>query len=107
MTFYRLNDGEVHLYVWQKSDGGVSCNEFTSCVVNYINMLPDGVKHVILVFDCCACQNKNCVLSSALRDISKVGNRVVEQLYLERDHIRIEADSIHAQLDQLFQRAVV
>jgi hypothetical protein len=107
MTFYRLNDGETHLYVWDESEGGVSSNEFTSCVVHYISALPENVKHVIIISDGCAYQNRNKVLSSALRDVSRSQGRVIEQLILERGHTMMEVDSVHAQLDRLFKNAVI
>jgi hypothetical protein len=107
MTFYRLNDSEVDLYVWNESDGGVSCNEFVSCITHYISMLPTEVTRVILISDGCAYQNRNRVLSSGLWDLSKLQNIVIEQLYLERGHTMMEADSVHAQLDRMFKRAII
>jgi hypothetical protein len=107
MTFYRLTDGEVHLYVWDESEGGVTSNEFTSCIVHYISALPENVKHIIIISDGCAYQNRNRVLSSALRDISRSQDRVIEQLILEKGHTMMEVDSVHAQLDRLFKHAVI
>ena len=57
MTFYRLNDGDVHLYVWHEANGNVSSNEFTSCVIDYIKHLPAQVNNIILISDGCAYQN--------------------------------------------------
>jgi hypothetical protein len=105
MTFYRLNDGEVDLYIWNESDGHVSCNEFVSCIVHYVSMLPEEVTRVILISDGCAYQNRNRALSSGLRDLSK--SIVIEQLYLERGHTMMEADTVHAQLDRTFKHAVI
>nr|CAI5836599.1 unnamed protein product [Callosobruchus analis] len=35
-TIYVLNDKKVALYVWHEANGGVSSNEFTSCVIDYL-----------------------------------------------------------------------
>ncbi len=107
LTIYRLNDSAVHLYVWHEADGGVTSNEFTSCISDYIRMLPATVTRVILISDGCAYQNRNRVLASCLRDISLQGNRVIEQLYLEKGHTMMEADSVHSTLDKLFKSAVI
>lgn len=107
MTFYRLNDGDVRLYVWDESNGNVTANEFTSCVIHYISMLPASVTHVILISDGCAYQNRNRILSSALRNISQSQSRIIEQLILERGHTMMEADTVHAQLQTLFDHSVI
>lgn len=38
-TIYRLNDKDVTLYVWHEGNGSVSANEFTSCIIQYIDTL--------------------------------------------------------------------
>lgn len=39
-TIYKLNDHDVTLYVWNKTDGNVTANEFTTCIINYVDNLP-------------------------------------------------------------------
>jgi hypothetical protein len=102
-TFYKLNDGHVTLYVWHEGDGGVTCNEFTSCVTDYIKKLPRSVNRCILISDGCAYQNRNKVLSSSLRDLSFDREIEIEQLYLERGHTMMECDSVHSTLEQIFK----
>ena len=34
-TIYELNNSDVTLYVWNETDGCVTYNEFTSCIVDY------------------------------------------------------------------------
>ena len=103
-SFYKLNDGSVTLYVWNESSGGVTANEFTSCVTDYIRNMPDVVEHVILISDGCSYQNRNRVLSSALADISKMKNITVEQLILEKGHTMMEVDSVHATLENIWSK---
>lgn len=57
-TIYKLNDHDVTLYVWNESDGNVTANEFTTCIINYIDNLPSEVSEVVLISDGCNYQNK-------------------------------------------------
>jgi len=103
-TIYRLNDKAVNLYVWHEGNGGVTCNEFTSCIVDYISCEEHkSVSHFVFISDGCGYQNRNKVLSSALANLAAEKNITIEQLYLERGHTMMEADSVHATLDQLFK----
>ena len=43
------------------------------------------------------------MLSSALAQLATEKKVAIEQLYLERGHTMMEADSVHATLDQLFK----
>jgi len=108
-TIYRLNDKAVSLYVWHEGNGGVTCNEFTSCIVDYISKCCEQHKstHFVLISDGCGYQNRNKVLSSALARLAAEKKVVIEQLYLERGHTMMEADSVHATLDQLFKAAEI
>lgn len=38
-TIYGLNNGNVTLYVWHEGQGGVSANEFTSCIIDFLETL--------------------------------------------------------------------
>lgn len=100
-TIYRLNDGRADLYVWHEGDGGVTANEFISCIVSYIESLPDVVKHIILISDGCGYQNRNKSLCSALSDLAKRKQITIEQLILEKGHTMMECDSVHSTLDQV------
>jgi len=100
-TIYRLNDAAVDLYVWHEGDGGVGASEFTTCITSYIQELPNTVKHVVLVSDGCGYQNRNKSLSSALSDLAKSKQILIEQLILEKGHTMMEADSVHSTLDQV------
>jgi hypothetical protein len=106
-TIFRLNDHAVDLYVWHETNGGVTCNEFVSCVVDYITKLPQHVTSVVLISDGCSHQNRNKVLSSALRDLATTKNVSIEQLILERGHTMMEADSVHSVLDRQFKNAQI
>ena len=57
----------------------------------------------MLISDGCGYQNRNKVLSSALAQLATEKKVAIEQLYLERGHTMMEADSVHATSDQLFK----
>lgn len=102
-TIYVLNNKDVTLYVWHETNGGVTCNEFTSCIVDFISNQNKCYDHVVLISDGCAHQNRNKTLSSALSDIAVTQNITIEQLYLEKGHTMMEADSVHATLEKYFK----
>lgn len=102
-TLYELNSGNVTLYVWHESNGGVTSNEFTSCIVDFISNLPDNIEEVTLISDGCNYQNRNKVLASSLSDLAKRKQITIEQLYLEKGHTMMEADSVHATLEKYFK----
>jgi hypothetical protein len=106
-TIFRLNDKEVSLYVWDESSGGVTCNEFTSCLIDYIESLPNSVNEVTIISDGCSYQNRNKTLSSALRDLSVRRKIVIQQIILEKGHTMMECDSIHSTLDGIFKRSLI
>lgn len=103
-TLYINNDREVHLYVWHEGDGGVTANEFTTCLVDFISSkVNEGYKKVILISDGCCYQNRNKILSAALANLSKVNNTEIEQIILEKGHTMMEVDSVHSTLEHLFK----
>ena len=104
-TVYCLNDSDVHLYVWHEGNGGVSSNEFVSCIVDFINTKTAGsqFKEIVLISDGCCYQNRNKVLASALASLSEITGLTIEQLILEKGHTMMEADSVHSSLQRHFK----
>jgi len=64
-TIYNLGDKSVTLYVWHEANGGVTANEFISCIVDFIMNLNQDAERVTLIFDGCNYQNRNKSLASA------------------------------------------
>lgn len=56
----------------------------------------------MLISDGCNAQNRNKVLASALHDFSISKNIEIEQLFLQKGHTMMEADSVHATLEKYF-----
>ena len=74
----------------------MTSNEFTSCIVDYINKLPLTVELIVLISDGACYQNRNKVLSSALLVLVIKKQITIEQIILERGHTMMEVDSMHA-----------
>lgn len=100
-SFYVKNTKDVHLYIWHEGEGKVSANEFTSCIMNFVE-INSNYQKIILISDGCTYQNKNRVLTSALSDISSKLHVEIEQIILEKGHTMMEVDSVHSTLERLF-----
>lgn len=105
-TIYRLNDKDVTLYVWHEGDGSVNANEFTRCIIQYIDTLPNEVTEVILISDGCNYQNRNKILACALSTLAKTKSITIEQLFLTKDHTMMEADNVHSTLEHYFKSPI-
>lgn len=90
----------MYLYVWHEGEGGVTANNITSCIVNFIEQYCNNKKKVILISDGCAYQNKNKVLCSALANLSALREFTIEQIILEKGHTMMEVDSVHSTLEK-------
>ncbi|CAG9828328.1 unnamed protein product [Diabrotica balteata] len=101
-TIFVLNNKDVSLYVWHESNGGVSSNEFTSCIVDFLSSKLDIYKKFTIISDGCNYQNRNKVLASALSDLAIQKNILIQQLFLEKGHTMMECDSVHATLEKYF-----
>ncbi|KAJ8891999.1 hypothetical protein PR048_004564, partial [Dryococelus australis] len=91
----KLQVHNVTIYMWHEANGGVSANKFTSYVIKVISHQPNEVCYILLISDECNYQDRNKVLSKK--------SIVIEQLFLEKGHAMMEADSVHAMLDKYFK----
>lgn len=105
-TIYELNAGDVHLYVWNEVEGGVTANEFASCIVDYLkSRISTDYKEIILIPDGCY-QNRNKCLASALSRLSQERGIEIQQMYLEKGHTMMEAASVHSTLQHYFSPTI-
>lgn len=95
-SIYINNNKDVRLYVWHEGNGGVTANEFTSCLIHFIRSQLNYKKNII-ISDGCSYQNKNKVLSSALLKLTKETGLEIEQIILEKGH------SVHSTLEKKFR----
>lgn len=101
-TIYALNNKKVALYVWHEANGGVTSNEFTSCLIHYLSSTLDDFQSFVLISDGCNYQNRNKTLASALNDFAFEKQVTIQQLFLEKGHTMMEADSVHSALEHYF-----
>lgn len=100
-TFFNMISGKGDCYIWHEAAGGVTSNEFTSIVVDYINRYATKqTKSVIIFSDGCGYQNRNVNLSNALSALAKNKDLEIYQYYLEKGHTQMECDSIHACIEK-------
>lgn len=76
LTIYILNTKSVSCYVWNEAEGGLTANEFSSIVCDFIvKEIPlTNLKNFIVYNDGWGYQNRNAVLSNAQRitEFSKI-----------------------------------
>ena len=77
-TMYNLVTRDVTCYVWHEGEGGLTANEFASCILDYMSDHPHYDKYV-LYSDSCTYQNRNAILSNALNDFARQTGKTVEQ----------------------------
>lgn len=109
-TFFNLKTKDVHCYVWNESEGGLTANEFTSVICDFLFKqcpLPDDVDSIVLYSDGCTYQNRNAVLANGLTNLAKLLNITIEQKFLEKGHTQMEADSVHSQIERQIRKKIV
>ena len=99
-TIYDLATKDVTCYVWHEGEGGVSSNEFCSCLTDYLERRADKYDSFVIYSDGCCYQNRNVTLSNALYDFSKRTGKQVIQKILEKGHTQSEVDSVHATIER-------
>nr|CAI5827869.1 unnamed protein product [Callosobruchus analis] len=63
-TMFNNVTHEVTCYVWHEGEGNITANEFSSCIVDYIEKnCNEKLKEIILWSDGCTYQNRNSILS--------------------------------------------
>lgn len=99
-TIYDLCNKDVTCFVWNEVEGGLSANEFASCLFVYLERQMDLFDRVIIYSDGCTYQNRNRIMATALRYFSTKYHKIVEQKILERGHTQMEVDSVHATIER-------
>lgn len=100
-TIYDLATGDVACYFWNETAADLNASTFATCIISYLESLDiTGVDRVILYSDGCTYQNRNVVLANALLKFSVEHHVVVEQKFLEKGHMYMECDSVHASIER-------
>jgi len=101
-TIYESSSKSGYCFVWDETEGHHGANEISSCLLNYLNGLPDEVKHVASFSDTCGGQNRNKFVAAAMMyAVQSTANKleIVDLKYMERGHSYLECDSMHATIE--------
>lgn len=100
-TIFHKRSKDVSCYLWHEGEGGITSNEITSIITNFIEGLNlEGIEEIIFWSDGCGYQNRNVHLTNALLLLSQKLNITITQKYLEKGHTQMECDSIHAHIER-------
>lgn len=103
-TFFNLKTSDGFCFLWNETEGGLSCNEFSTIITSFISSqlpLPHNANKLIILYsDGCCYQNRNVTLSNALLHLAVSENIVIEQKFLEKGHTQMEADSMHSTIER-------
>lgn len=89
---------KITLYVCDEGDGGVTVNEFTTSIIDFLKTSLNLKKKKIIISYGCFYQNRNKILSCALAKLSKETGLEYEQFILEKGHTMMEVDSLNSTL---------
>ncbi|KAK7101154.1 hypothetical protein V1264_023990 [Littorina saxatilis] len=104
-TLYNMSDKEVACYFWNESEGEVKSNNFTSCIVDYLESTVDETTNTIIIYsDSCGYQNRNVTLGNALLHFAVRQGKVVIQKFLEKGHTWMEVDSVNSAIENKLRR---
>lgn len=93
--------------MWNESDAGRGANEIASALVTLLNRIvtdiPDDINTLILWSNSCVAQNRNSVITTALKHFQSlhVDIETIHQQFCEPGHSAIqEVDSLHSQIER-------
>ena len=98
-TVYDLVRKHCVCYVWNECEGGLTGNEFASCVVDFFTSDLSSNEYVVYSYGC-GYQNRNATLASALSYFSKKIGKTITQNILEKGHTQMELGSVHSTIER-------
>lgn len=100
-TINNLKTKDGFCFIWNESQGGVTANEFTTIICNFIkNLNLKSGNSVTFYSDGCNYQNRNNTLANGLTNLAMLLNITITQKYLEKGHTQMECDSMHAAIER-------
>ncbi|XP_005098560.1 uncharacterized protein LOC101856023 isoform X2 [Aplysia californica] len=106
-TVFNITTRDVKCYVWHEGEGGLTSDEFSSCIIDYLQNLAGTYGRIILYSDGCLYQSKNATLASAIMDLARELNIIIDQKYLTKGHTEMEVDSVHSVIERSLKNAVI
>lgn len=101
-TISNLKTKEGFCFLWDESEGGLTADEFSSIIVDFIINYIDTtvIRKVIIYSDGCTYQNRNSILSNALLFVAAKTGISIVQKYLEKGHTQMECDAMHSTIER-------
>lgn len=115
LCFFNLRTKDGYCYIWNESEGGLTADEFASCLFHFIetHVLPSFAtvnkenSKIILYSDGCTYQNRNSTTANAAINLALIHNITIEHKYLEVGHTQMEADSIHSTIERCIKNRTI
>ena len=102
-TVYDLLGKHCVCYVWNECEGGLTGNEFASCVVDFLTSDLSSNEYVVYSYGC-GYQNRNATLASALSYFSEKFGKTITQNILEKGHTQMEVGSVHSTIERKLKK---
>lgn len=93
--------------MWHEGVGGRGSSEIASCLMKFINTLPETVNHLIMYSDTCGGQNRNQHLSAMFMHLVSARKLIIDQIFMESGHSQMECDSAHSSIESCVARVNV
>lgn len=103
-TIFNLANADVDCYLWHEGEGGLTANEFSSCLYEYLTKHMSTKTRAIIYSDGCNYQNRNKTISKMMCLLSKESGKIIEQKFLEKGHTQMECDSVHATIERALKK---
>lgn len=100
-TIYDIFTHDSSNYVWDETESDLQSSTFTSIVIHHLEKVIKASSLPITIYsDGCGYQNRNVVISNALRLLAMKHSRNITQKFLEVGHTHMECDSTHACIER-------
>ncbi|KAG4073204.1 hypothetical protein HA402_013469 [Bradysia odoriphaga] len=100
-TLYNIVSHDSTNYIWDETEGDLQSSSFTSIVIQHLEkVMKSSPLPIVIYSDGCGYQNRNVVLSNALRLLAIKHSRNITQKFLEVGHTHMECDSTHACIER-------
>lgn len=101
-TIYENHSSDGYCYIWDECNAQKGSNEIATCVLKYLESLPDTVTHVSSFSDTCGGQNRNKHICAAmLYAVNSIHHlETIDLKYMESGHSYLEADAMHATIER-------
>ncbi|CAG9822128.1 unnamed protein product [Phaedon cochleariae] len=100
LTIYEAASQEAHCYTWIEINGQRGSSEIGTCLVKWIQNLPQNITELNLFSDTCSGQNRNQYIAALFVFLVQNSSlNIIEHNFLESGHSCMEIDSMHSAIE--------